>query len=118
MPLIRETIVTTVDAGGRPHIAPLGLIAEGDGWIIAPFRPSTTLDNLMVVPFATASHTDDVRVFAGALTGRHDWRTVPADDVPVPRLALALAHSELAVQEVRDDQQRPRLYCSVVREAM
>lgn len=118
MPLIRETIVTTVDAGGRPHIAPLGLIAEGDGWIIAPFRPSTTLDNLMAVRFATASHTDDVRVFAGALTGRHDWPTVPADDVPVPRLAQALAHSELAVEEVRDDQQRPRLYCRVVREAM
>jgi hypothetical protein len=118
MPLIRETIVTTVDAGGRAHIAPLGLIAEGDGWIIAPFRPSTTLDNLMAVPFATASHTDDVRIFAGALTGRHDWPTAPADDVPVPRLAAALAHTELAVEEVRADPQRPRLYCRVVREAM
>jgi hypothetical protein len=116
MPLIRETIVTTVGTSGRPHSAPLGLISEGDGWIIAPFRPSTTLDNLMAIPFATASHTDDVRVFAGCLTGRHDWPTVPADNVPVPRLAEALSHTELAVEEVRDDPRRPQLLCRVVRE--
>lgn len=116
MPMIRETIVVTVSAAGRPHIAPLGLIAEGDRWIIAPFRPSTTLDNLMAVPFATIGHTDDVRIFAGCLTGRYDWPTVPADGVPVPRLADALAHMELAVEEVRDDPQRPRLVCSVLRE--
>ena len=57
VPMIRETIVTTVDAGGRVHIAPLGIIADGEGWIIAPFRPSTTLDNLRA--------------------GRSRWRTTP-----------------------------------------
>lgn len=116
MPLIRETIVVTVGKGGRPNIAPLGLIAEGDDWIAAPFRPSTTLDNLMAVPFATANHTDDVRVFAGCLTGRHDWPTLPADEVRVPRLAETLSHIELEVVELRDNPQRPRLRCRVVRE--
>lgn len=115
MPMIRETIVTTVDSVGRVHIAPLGLIAEGDGWVIAPFRPSATLDNLQSVPFATASHTDDVRVFAGCLTGRRDWPTVPGEAVPVPRLAAALSHTELAVEAVQDDPQRPRFRCRVVR---
>ena len=67
MPLIRETIVITASRDGRAHLAPIGLIAEVDDWIIAPFRPSTTLDNLRAVPFATASNTDDVRVFAGCL---------------------------------------------------
>ncbi len=46
MPMIRECIVTTISAGGVVHIAPLGLIAAEDHWIIAPFRPSTTLENL------------------------------------------------------------------------
>ena len=41
--MIRETIVTTQDCEGRVHIAPLGLIEDGDGLIISPFRPSTTL---------------------------------------------------------------------------
>jgi len=117
MPLIRETIVITADRQGGIHIAPLGLIAEGNGWIIAPFRPSTTLDNLMAVPFATASHTDDVRVFAGCLTGRRDWPTVVSDEVPVPRLAGALSHTELAVVETTDDLERPRLRCRVLRTA-
>jgi hypothetical protein len=116
MPMIRETIVTTVAADGRVHIAPLGLIAEGESWVIAPFRPSTTLDNLTAVPFATASHTDDVRVFAGCLTGRHEWPTVPAEEVPVPRLAGALSHIELAVTDVRHDAERPRFVCRVLRE--
>ena len=63
--MIRETIVTTADAAGQVHIAPIGIIADADHWIIAPFRPSATLDNLRAVPFAVANYTDDVRVFAG-----------------------------------------------------
>jgi uncharacterized protein len=116
MTMIRETIVTTVGTGGRVHVAPLGLIADGDGWIVAPFRPSTTLDNLRAVPFAVASHTDDVRVFAGCLTGRRDWPTVAAEAVPVPRLAGALAHLELAVDHVDEDNERPRFHCRVIRQ--
>ncbi|MGA9037881.1 MAG: DUF447 domain-containing protein, partial [Pseudolabrys sp.] len=115
MPLIRETIVITASRDGRAHIAPIGLIAEVDDWIIAPFRPSTTLDNLRAVPFATASNTDDVRVFAGCLTGRYAWPTVAAKEVPVPRLADALSHIELAVIDDKEDPQRPRLRCRVVR---
>jgi uncharacterized protein len=114
MPMIRETIVTTVSAAGVVHVAPLGIIADGDGWIIAPFRPSTTLDNLRAVPFAVANYTDDVRVFAGCLTGRRGWPTTVAESVPVPRLAGALAHAELAVSRITEDDQRPRFHCRVV----
>ena len=117
MPMIRETIVTTADAGGRVHIAPIGIIAAGEDWVIAPFRPSTTLDNLQAVPFAVANYTDDVRVFAGCLTGRHDWPTTAAQTVPVPRLAVALAHAELVVDTVAEDEQRPRFRCRVVHRA-
>ena len=118
MPYIRETILTTADAHGKVHIAPLGIIEEGDGWIIAPFRPSVTLDNLSAVPFAVASYTDDVRIFAGCLTGRKDWPTVAVDGCPVPRLEAALAHSVLEVVSIQDDGMRPRLFCRVVSEAM
>jgi hypothetical protein len=82
MPMIRECIVTTLNSEGRAHIAPLGLIADGDGWILAPFRPSTTLDNLRSTPFAVANFTDDVLVFAGCLTGNKDWPTRSATHIP------------------------------------
>jgi hypothetical protein len=114
MPMIRETIVTTVGAEGRMHLAPLGIIADGEGFVLAPFRPSTTLENLRVVPFAVANYTDDVRIFAGCLTGRRDWPVAAAEKIPVPRLAGALAHAELAVTRVAEDEQRPRFHCRVV----
>ena len=114
MPMIRETIVTSVSAAGRVHIAPLGVIAAGEGWIIAPFRPSTTLDNLVASPFAVLNHVDDVRIFAGCLTGRRDWPLVN-DAGAVARLAACVAHEELAVERVSEDEQRPRFHCRVTR---
>jgi hypothetical protein len=117
MPMIRETIVTTMNATGTVHIAPFGIIADGDEWVIAPFHPSVTIDNLRAVPFCVASYTDDVRIFAGCLTGRRNWPTVPSNEVPVPRLAAALAHAELAVAGVTEDAQRPQFHCRVVHRA-
>ncbi len=116
MPYIRECIVTTTDKTGKVHIAPLGIIAEKDGWIIAPFRPSVTLDNLAAVPFAVASYTDDMRIFAGCLTGRKDWPTVAVDGCPVPRIEAALAHTVLEVASIEDDGVRPRHLCRVIAE--
>jgi uncharacterized protein len=114
MPEIVETIITTQDASGAVHIAPLGLIAEGDRWVIAPFQPSRTLENLRAVPFACASHTDDVRVFAGGVTGRKSWPLAAAATVPGSRLAGCVSHWELAVESVREDAVRPRFVCQVV----
>jgi hypothetical protein len=115
---IRESIVTTVDDKGVAHIAPLGIIQQGDGWVIAPFRPSRTLENLSAIPFAIANYTDDVLIFAGCLTGRRDWRTVAVKNCPVPRLEAALSHSVLKVVSVDEDALRPRHLCKVVSEKM
>lgn len=117
MPMIRECIVTTLSEEGKVHIAPLGLIAEEGGWIIAPFRPSTTLDNLRATPFAVANFTDDVLIFAGCLTGRKEWPTHPSTHVPGAVLDGTLTHAELAVDRVEEDEQRPRFHCRVVYEA-
>ncbi len=115
MPRIVETIVTTVDAAGDVHIAPLGLIEDGGGWIIAPFKPSRTLDNLTANPFAVASHTGDVRVFAGCITGRKSWPHKPAKTGNGVYLESALSHWELVVDRVSDDAQRPRFHCRVAK---
>ena len=115
--MIRETILTSVSASGSVHIAPLGIIAAGGEetgrWIVAPFRPSTTLVNIEETGFAVANYTDDVLIFAGCLTGRKDWPLVPLDGCPAPRLAAALAHDVLQVEHVEDDAVRPRFHCRV-----
>ena len=61
--MIRECIVITQSRAGTVHIAPLGLIEEGEHLVIAPFRPSLTLDNLRENPHAVVNYTDDVLVF-------------------------------------------------------
>lgn len=114
MPRIVECIVTTRDATGAAHIAPLGLTEYGGGWVLAPFKPSRTLDNLRAHPFAVASHTDDVRVFAGALTGRRDWPLVKADKIEGHRLANAVSHWELAIDRISEDDVRPRFHARIV----
>jgi hypothetical protein len=114
MPRIVETIVTTANAKGEVHIAPLGLIEDGARWIIAPFKPSKTLDNLRENPFAAASHTDDVRVFAGCVTGRKTWPLVPAHTIKGGRLAECVSHWELKVENVIEDELRPRFICAIV----
>jgi hypothetical protein len=114
--LIREVILTTRRADGGTHIAPMGVRTRGDEILIAPFRPSGTLRNLLRERTAVINLTDDVRVFAGCLTGRHDWPLVPAERLACSRLRDALAHQELAVQRIEEDPQRPRIYCRVLHE--
>ena len=116
--MIRECVVTTLAADGRPHLAPLGLIEAGEHWIIAPFRPSTTLANLEQTPVATASFIDDARIFAGCVTGQKDWPLAPIDGWRAPRLEAALSHAELEVERIEPDDLRPRFWCRVRRIAM
>lgn len=114
--MIRETIITTLAPDGRVHIAPIGIIQDGDGWVIAPFKPSATLDNLRRTSHAVANYTDDVLVFAGCLTGRRDWPVRPATKLSGAVLEQSLAHAELAVERVTEDELRPRFHCRVVHE--
>jgi uncharacterized protein len=115
--MILETIVTTLSGDGQCHIAPMGVHVEGDFLIILPFRPSVTLDNITRGGCAVLSHTDDVRVFAGCLSGRRNWPVVAAERVAGMRLRDALSHQELALERVEDDAVRPRLLCRVVHAA-
>ncbi|MDZ4792216.1 MAG: DUF447 family protein [Hyphomicrobiales bacterium] len=117
MPMIREMIVITQGLDGTPYIAPLGLTLDGEEWIAAPFKPSRTLDNLRAHPFFTASITDDVRVYAGCLTGRKDWPTAPTVKIAGSYLACAIAHQELEVVRVSEDEQRPRFHGRIVHSA-
>lgn len=115
--MIHEVIVTTRTPEGGTHIAPMGVHERGERLVVAPFRPSASLDNLLRERGAVVNYIDDVRVFAGCLTGRRDWPLAPAERIPGMRLADALAHAELRLDEVEDDPQRPRLVCRVVHEA-
>ena len=112
--MIRETIITTINADGSVHIAPMGIREEDGLVVIAPFKPSTTLDNILRNRSAVVNMTDDVRIFAGCLTGRYDWPTLAVEGIEGYRLEQALSHMELQVTRFEEDEVRPSFYCSIL----
>lgn len=109
MTMIHETVVTTVSPEGVVHVAPMGVVADARTILLKPFRPSVTLDNVLATGSAVVNFTTDVRIFAGCVTGRREWPTLPAETVKGVRLVSTLAHCELRLREQRDDPQRPQL---------
>ena len=121
--MIFETIVITHNAQQQPHISPFGVRYEGEHIVIAPYKPSVTYDNILANQYAVMNLTDDVRVFAGALTGHTQWPVVPialplmttvSDGLAGYRLADCLAHKLLKLIEVREDIERPQLVMKVI----
>src|SRR6202051_4613258 len=77
--VIYETIVTVRNESGGNHIAPMGVREEEGVIVISPFRPSASFAPILRERCAVVNYTDDVRVFAGCLTGRWVWPTVPTE---------------------------------------
>lgn len=111
---INEIILITECEDGSPYIAPFGVRERDSLVLIAPFRPSTSLENLLSGRRATINTTDDVRVFAGALTGRRNWPVEKSDHAFI--LESALSYKALSLKKVEEDEQRPKLYFCVLQE--
>lgn len=112
--MIQEIIVTTVNSQGLAHIAPMGIHLLNNELIILPFKPSTTLNNLLETKTAVINYCDDVRVFAGCLSGRKDWALKAAVKINGKVLVNTLAHAELELIRFEDDETRPKLFCKIV----
>ncbi len=107
--MIFEAVVTTVAGDGVPHVAPMGVRYEGSAVVLMPFKPSTTHDNIVATGHAVLNIVTDPRVYAGCVTGRRTWPTLPTEKITGVRLSAALSHHELQLIERLDDAERPRL---------
>ncbi len=115
--VIFETVVTTVAADGTPHIAPMGVRYRDEQVLLMPFKPSTTHANVVASGAAVLNILTDTRVFAGCVTGRRAWPTLPAERINGVRLVCALRHIELRLARQDDDAQRPVLHMARVHAA-
>ena len=59
---IFETVVTTVAPDGTPHVAPMGVRYRDAHVVLMPFKPSTTLDNILATRHAVLNLVTDTRV--------------------------------------------------------
>ena len=122
---IYETVITTQDATGRAHVAPMGVryrpLADGSpGVVLMPFKPSTTHDNIVATGHAVLNIVSDTRVFATCVTGRRDaavLQLLPLAPFAGQRLACALRHLQLRLAMRQDDAQRPLLHLAVLAQA-
>ncbi len=112
--MIREAIVTTRSLSGEPHLAPMGATVIEGGYLLQPFRPSRTLENLATTRIGVVNFTDDVRLFAGSVVGRKMSVDVSkATTIDCPRLADALSHDEITVERMEDHPERPKFHCRI-----
>ncbi len=112
--MIQETLITSINREGLTHIAPMGVHIVEDYSIILPFKPNLTLNNILETQSAVINYCDDVRIFAGCLTGRRDWPLQPAEVIKGYFLTDTLAHAEVVLEKYEDDPVRPKLFCKTV----
>ena len=111
--MIHEEIVTTLDKNNGIHKAPMGIRwtnndLESKEIIISPFRPSTTLDNLVESKKAVVNLIDDVRVFAGIVTKkRKDW-DIDKSNVHYPFLKDTNTYIPVHVKKITEDDVNPK----------
>jgi len=79
--MIYETIVSTLDAAGRPNFAPMGIGLEEGRILLKPFRTAVTWRNLQDVGEGVVNFTDNVLLFA---------RCALASEVPPHRPATTV----------------------------
>lgn len=118
--MIHEVIVTTISNKGIVHIAPMGIRFIDKQVIISPFKPSTTLNNIIENNIATINFIDDVRVFAG-IVSRHkkDWELSARTDLEiVPNLTLTNTFYNVVVNEYQEDDKRPNIICDIKNSAI
>mgnify|MGYP001219391334 CR=1 FL=1 len=130
--MILESIVTTVDPLGQVNIAPMGptVLSKGDptspvfkkdvdGFVLRPFKTSTTYANLIANPFATIHVTDDALLFARAAVSnlsKIDQARLVHQLEGTQWWPLGDCHRWFAVQvsKVHDDELRVSMDCRVV----
>ena len=116
---ILESVVSSKNIDGTSHIAPLGVWSDDlQRPILAPFKPSTTHDNLIREKIAVINCVDDVRIFAGCIVKQYGWPMTPAKKLPLERLTHCLNYREVEIVDIEEDELRPKLHCEIRYEEM
>ena len=114
MPLIIESIITTMDADGVVNFAPMGVEWGEREIVVKPFLETTTFRNLRATRAAVVNLTDDVLLFARAAISSPQYPALPAEVVRGVVLEAACSWRELEVQSIGDTPPRSRIVTTVV----
>ena len=109
MPLIIESIVTTLDPEGRGNFAPMGVEWGDEAIVLKPFLETTTFRNVRATGAAVVNLTDDVLLIAESAIGSPTFPAVPATVVRGLVLEAACSWRELEVGTIDATPPRSRI---------
>lgn len=116
--MILEALVTTRNADGSPHLAPMGPRMDPDGkrFLLRPFPTSQTCDNLLRDREGVLHITDDALLLAKAAIGRIDqFPTVRrAKRVNGFILAAASRCHEFRILDVDESEDRVKMIAEIL----
>lgn len=117
--MILEGLVTTTNADGSPHLAPMGPRVSEDlrSFLLRPFPTSTTYQNLRRHGEGVLHVTDDVLLLAKAAVGKVDAFPSHRHSEMVDGFVLtdACRYFEFRVKSLDDSEQRVRIEAEVVK---
>ena len=117
--MILEALVTTMNADGSPHMAPMGPCVDAGftRFTLRPFPTSGTYRNLRAHPEGVIHVTDDALLIAKAAIGEVDPMPpmIPACEVKGFILADSCRHYEFRVTSYDDSAERVTIETAVVR---
>jgi uncharacterized protein len=116
--ILLEGIVTTLDADGAPHIAPMGPIVDVGftQLLLRPYRTSTTYQNLKRTGQGVLHVTDDVEMFARSAVGQLTQvpKMIAATAVEGLIIADTCRWYAFRVESIDDRQERTEIAARVV----
>jgi hypothetical protein len=116
--MILEGLITTLDADGQPHLAPMGPIVDArlDRLWLRPFDTSITFANLKRARAGVFHVTDDVELIARAAVGAAAPlpRLIPATGVTGVILADACRWYAFEVESIDESGERTSVVARVV----
>lgn len=116
--LVLEGLLLSLDAEGRPHLAPMGPRVDRrlSELVLRPFRTSQTFANLARCPWAVFHITDDVELLARAAIGQLCSLPAlePLPDFPCPRLRDTCRWLACEVPRLDLRGERAELPCRIV----
>jgi hypothetical protein len=112
--VILETIVTTMDPGGRINFAPMGVEWDDETIVLKPFLETTTFRNVSATRTAVVNLTDDAMLFAQGAISSPQFPSVPASAVRGVVLEAACSWRELEVVAIDATPPRSRIDTRVV----
>lgn len=117
MPIIIETLITSLDSQETLNCAPMGVEWGEETIVIKPFLETITFSNLRATGAAVINLTDDALLFAQAVT-HHPASvapaTVPAQVIRGAVLEIATSWREVEVVSIDDTPPRSRIATRVV----